>query len=48
MDKNKEDVLKMTNEEHRDHIISIFMNMDRPDKLLFWDMYISAIEKGEG
>ena len=40
-------VPEMTNEEYRDGIISIFMNMNRADKLKFWYRYISAIENGE-
>ena len=48
MDKRKNNVLEMTNEEYRERIIAIFVNMDRTDKLRFWYRYISAIEKGEG
>ena len=48
MDERKDSVLEMTNEEYRDRIISIFLNMNRNDKLRFWYRYISAIEKGEG
>ena len=47
MDEREDDVLEMTNEEYRKRIISIFMVMDRTDKLRFWYRYISAIEKGE-
>ena len=47
MNKRTETVSEMTNEEYRDGIISIFMNMDRADKLRFWYRYISAIENGE-
>ena len=39
---------EMTNEEYRERIIAIFVNMDMMDKLRFWYRYISAIEKGEG
>lgn len=38
---------EMTNEEYRNKIISIFMQIDRTDKLRFWYRYISAIENGE-
>lgn len=38
---------EMTNEEYRNRIISIFMQIDRTDKLRFWYRYISAIENGE-
>lgn len=48
MNEREEDVLEMTNEEYRERIIAIFVNMDRTDKLRFWYRYISAIEKGEG
>lgn len=47
MNKREDDVLEMTNEEYRERIIAIFVNMDRTDKLRFWYRYISAIEKGE-
>ena len=48
MNKNKEAVMEMTNDEYRKRIIAIFVSMDRTDKLRFWYRYISAIEKGEG
>ena len=48
VNEREDDVLEMTNEEYRDRIISIFVNMDRTDKLRFWYRYIRAIEKGEG
>lgn len=47
MNERTETVSEMTNEEYRDGIISILMNMDRADKLRFWYRYISAIENGE-
>lgn len=47
MDEREDNVLEMTNEEYRERIIAIFVNMDRTDKLRFWYRYISAIEKGE-
>lgn len=40
--------IKMTNEEYRERIITIFVGMERTDKLRFWYKYISAIEKEEG
>lgn len=48
MNEREDDVLEMTNEEYRERIIAIFVNMDRTDKLRFWYRYIIAIEKGEG
>ncbi len=39
--------IKMTNEEYRERIITIFVGMERTDKLRFWYKYISAIENGE-
>lgn len=48
MNEREDNVLEMTNEEYRERIIAIFVNMDRTDKLLFWYRYISEIEKGEG
>lgn len=45
--KDIEKLNEMTNEEYRERIISIFVNMSRTDKLRFWYRYISAIEKGE-
>lgn len=47
MDEREDEVLEMTNEEYRERIIAIFVNMDRTDRLRFWYRYISAIEKGE-
>ena len=44
---NVDYVIEMTNDEYREKIISIFINMDRTDKLRFWYRYISAIENGE-
>ncbi len=43
----REDVVEMTNEEYRDRIISIFVSMNRSDRLRFWYRYINAIEEGE-
>ena len=48
MDKDTEYCGEMTNEEYREKLISIFVNMDRTDILRFWYRYISAIEKAEG
>ena len=38
---------EMTNDEYRERIITIFVGMERTDKLRFWYKYISAIENGE-
>lgn len=39
--------IEMTNDEYRERIITIFVGMERTDKLRFWYKYISAIEKEE-